>query len=194
MNAEQQSVYNRVLQSIGNGGCFFLDGKAGRGKTFLVNAICNRLRGQGQIACITGSTALSVTLYERGRTAHSMFGIPVQEGSSELVSKVSIFSGRAEVLRRAALIVWEEFPMANKAAIECADCLMRQIMRKDLLFGNKTSLALGDFHQVAPVLRDVAAPAAMFDSSIRSSSLWTHFQILQLTQPIRNAEDPTYAT
>jgi hypothetical protein len=34
----------------------------------------------------------------------------------------------------------------------------------------------------------------MFDSSIRSSSLWTHFQILRLTQPIRNAEDPTYAT
>jgi hypothetical protein len=56
MNAEQQSVYNRVLQSIGNGGCLFLDSKAGRGKTFLVNAICNRLRGQGQIACITGST------------------------------------------------------------------------------------------------------------------------------------------
>jgi predicted ATPase len=125
MNAEQQSVYNRVLQSIGNGACFFLDGKAGRGKTFLVNAICNRLRGQGQIACITGSTALSVTLYERERTSHSMFGISVQEGSSELVSKVSIFSGRAEVLRRAALIVWEKFPIANKAVIECADCLMR---------------------------------------------------------------------
>jgi hypothetical protein len=67
-------------------------------------------------------------------------------------------------------------------------------MRKDLPFGNKTFLALGDFRQVAPVLRDVTAPAATFDSSIRSSSLWTHFQILRLTQPIRNAEDPTYAT
>jgi len=194
MNTEQQHVYARILESVGNGGCFFLDGKAGRGKTFLVNAICNRLRGQGQIVCITGSTALSATLYERGRTAHSMFGIPVQEGSSNLVSKISLFSGRAEVLRRSALIVWEEFPMANKAAIECADHLMREIMSVDQPFGNKTFLALGDFRQVAPVLRNVTAPAAVFDSSIRSSSLWTHFQILHLTQPIRNAGDPAYAT
>lgn len=71
---------------------------------------------------------------------------------------------------------------------------MRQIMRKDLPFGNKTFLALGDFRQVAPVLRDVTAPAAIFDSSIRLSSLWIYFQILRLIQPIRNAEDLTYAT
>jgi hypothetical protein len=100
-----------------------------------------------------------------------MFGIPANEGSSNLESKISVFSGRAELLRRAVLIVWEEFPMANKAAIECADSLLRQIMRNEFPFGNKTSLALGHFRQVAPVLHDVTAPAAVFDSSIRSSSL-----------------------
>ena len=83
-----------------------------------------------------------------------MFGIPVQENCSELVSKDSTFSGRANVLRQAALIVWEEFPMANKAAIECVDCLLRQIMSNDLPFRNKAFLALGNFRQVAPVLRN----------------------------------------
>jgi hypothetical protein len=48
-----------------------------------------------------------------------MFGIPVQENSSELVSKISPNSGRAELLRQAALVVWGEFPMANKATIVC---------------------------------------------------------------------------
>ena len=177
MNIEQRSIFDLIFNSIGTGSCYFLDGKAGQGKTFLVNAICNRIRGEGCIACITGTTALSVTLYERGRTAHSMFGISVQENSSDLVSKISIFSGRAEVLQWAALIVWEEFPMASKAAIECVNSLLRQVMHVDLPFGNKTFLALGDFHQVAPVLRDVTAPAAVFDSSIRSSSLWKHFRI-----------------
>jgi ATP-dependent DNA helicase PIF1 len=122
-----------------------------------------------------------------------MFGIPVRQSSSELMSKISVFSGRAELIRQAALIVWEEFPMANKAAIECVDALLRQIMCNDLPFGNKPFLALGDFRQVAPVLRDVTAPAAVFDSSIRSSSLWRHFIILRLTRPIRNADDPAYA-
>lgn len=31
------------------------------------------------------------------------------------------------------------------------------------------------------------------DSSIRSSCLWTNFQILRLTQPIRNAGGPAYS-
>jgi predicted ATPase len=103
MNIKQRFIYDCIFNSIGMGGCYFLDGKAGRGKTFLVNAICNRIRGKGHIACITGLTALSVTLYERERTAHSMFGIPVQENSSDLVSRISIFFGRADVLRRAVL-------------------------------------------------------------------------------------------
>jgi predicted ATPase len=51
MNVEQRSIYDRIFNSIGMGGCYFLDGKAGRGKTFLVNAICNRIRGEGHIAC-----------------------------------------------------------------------------------------------------------------------------------------------
>jgi hypothetical protein len=100
-----------------------------------------------------------------------MFGIPVRENASDLQSTISVFSGRAEVLRHAALIVWEEFPMANKAAIECAEYLLRRIMRNELPFGGKTFLALSDFRQVAPVLRHITAPAAVFDSSIRSSSL-----------------------
>lgn len=79
--------------------------------------------------------------------------------------------------------------MANKAAIESADNLLRQIMRNDLPFGGKT-LALGDFRQVTPVLRHVIALAAVFDSSIWSPSLWRYFQVLCLTLPIRNTADP----
>lgn len=158
MNTEQRHIFDQIDNAIGSGGYFFLDGKAGRGKTFSVNAIYNRIRGQGRISCITGTTALSVTLYERGRTAHSMFGIPVNKSASNLVSKISAFSGRAEVLKREDLIVWEEFPMANKAAIECVDFLLRQIMKNELPFGNKTFLTLGDFRQLTPVLRDVTAP------------------------------------
>lgn len=80
----QLYVFQTILQAIQKNNqptnqCFFLDGKAGRGKTYTVNAIVNYIRGQGNIVVIAGSTALSVTLYERGKTAHSTFGIPVVE-------------------------------------------------------------------------------------------------------------------
>jgi hypothetical protein len=61
--------------------------------------------------------------------------------------------------------------MANKAAIECADHLLHSIMANDCPFGNKPFLALGDFQQVAPVVRHVTVLNAVFNCSICSSSL-----------------------
>ena len=58
---------------------FFVDGRAGRGKTFLLNAIVTKLRSKYAIVIIAGTTALSILLYDCGRTAHSAFGIPVTE-------------------------------------------------------------------------------------------------------------------
>lgn len=85
MNEEQQAIYHEITQTIEHplanedGNLFFVEGKPGRGKTFLVDAICSRLRGGGQIVLIVGTSALSASLYERGRTAHSLFRIPVKE-------------------------------------------------------------------------------------------------------------------
>jgi hypothetical protein len=93
------------MGSIPTGNCYFLDKKAGRGKTFLVNVICDRIRGKGYIACITDFTAFSVTFYERGRTAHLIVGIFVRENALDLQSIISVYSERAEVFRHAALIV-----------------------------------------------------------------------------------------
>jgi hypothetical protein len=193
MNADQQSIFDDILRHCGSGGCFFIDGRAGRGKTFLICAICDHLRANGEIVCVTGTTALSVIHYDRGRTAHSAFGIPVQESDVGLQSKISIHSGRAELLRQAAIIIWEELPMAKKAVLECADQLLQDVMGNDLPFGDKLFIGLGDFRQVAPVIRGNSGPTATLNSSVRTSELWDHFQILRLTIPIRNAGDPVYA-
>jgi hypothetical protein len=193
MNEDQKTIYNRVLDGRTDGGCFFIDGQAGRGKTFLVRALSDRFRGEGQVACITGTIALSVIHYERGRTAHSTFGVPVQVNDEGLTSKISITSSRADLLREASLLIWEELPMAKKPVVECVDQVLQDIMGSDLPFGGKLFLSLGDFRQVAPVITGASGPTITLNSSIRSSYLWQHFQILRLTIPIRNAGDPGYA-
>jgi hypothetical protein len=54
-----------------------LEGKAGRGKSYVVEALCMKLRAQGKVVLIAGSTALSVCSYPRGRTIHNLFKITV---------------------------------------------------------------------------------------------------------------------
>lgn len=76
---EQQSeAYQEILNAINSitiademqQTCVFLDCKVGRGKTFTFNVLINKFRGICNIVMVCGSTALNVTLYEGGRTAH----------------------------------------------------------------------------------------------------------------------------
>jgi hypothetical protein len=91
-NAEQVQVYAKleavVVQGKGRTGVgvgasaaqlHFLDGKAGRGKTFLMHCLVTQFRAEGNAVLVVGTTGLSIVHYDRGRTAHSAFGIPVKE-------------------------------------------------------------------------------------------------------------------
>jgi chromosomal replication initiation ATPase DnaA len=64
MNEEQSSLFSKILQAVINSNesssnLFFLEGKAGRGKSFVVEALCMKLRGEGKVVLIAGGTALS---------------------------------------------------------------------------------------------------------------------------------------
>jgi hypothetical protein len=81
-NPKQLAVYHQFKAAVENpdDAClYFLDGKARRGKTFLMNCLVTSLRAQGAIVLVVGSTALSIIHYACGWTAHSTFGIPVVE-------------------------------------------------------------------------------------------------------------------
>lgn len=77
LNQEQYKIYTEVLQAVENGKPLraFVDGKAGRGKTFLVNAICNKLRSLGRIVLPTATSGFAAQLYPGGKTTHSTFKV-----------------------------------------------------------------------------------------------------------------------
>jgi hypothetical protein len=57
----------------------FVDGKAGRGKTFLMHCLVTQFRAEGSAVLVVGTTGLSIVHYNCGCTVHSAFGIPVKE-------------------------------------------------------------------------------------------------------------------
>ena len=76
-NPEQRDIFLRVQRAISNNESLFMfvDGKAGRGKTFLVNTLCAWVRSIGRIALPTATSAFAAQLYPGGRTTHSTFGV-----------------------------------------------------------------------------------------------------------------------
>jgi hypothetical protein len=82
-------------------------------------------------------------------------------------------------------------PMANRAALQAVDSLLQTLDGSTEPFGGKTLIGVGDFRQVAPVVRGGSLTAAV-DASIRTSPVWDYFHISRLTMPMRNAADPEF--
>ncbi|KAH9915677.1 PIF1-like helicase-domain-containing protein, partial [Fomitopsis serialis] len=134
LNAEQYEIYSEILQAVEEERPLyaFVDGKAGRGKTFLVHSICNRLRSQGRVVLATATSGFAAQLYPGGRTTHSTFKIPLEEEKDGLVSPIEPHDPRGELIQEASVIIWDEAPMAKNAVLKCVDETCRRVMRNDL--------------------------------------------------------------
>ncbi|KAG8977811.1 hypothetical protein FRB93_011534, partial [Tulasnella sp. JGI-2019a] len=104
-NHEQRAIFDRIMGAANANEplCLFIDGKAGRGKTFLLNAICDALRSINKIVIPTTTSAFAAQLYPGGRTAHSAFKIPVNEFSEMLLSPIEASHSRGELLNATCL-------------------------------------------------------------------------------------------
>lgn len=64
-------------------------------------------------------------------------------------------------------------------------------MRNDAPFGGIPFIGIGDFRQVAPVVKGSGCTPARL-ASVKSSTLWPSFSVVSLEAPIRTARDPAY--
>jgi len=77
LNEEQLQIYHVIMTAITQQKQLlaFIDGRAGRGKTFLINAICDSIRAKGKIILPTATSAFAAQLYPGGRTLHSLLKV-----------------------------------------------------------------------------------------------------------------------
>jgi hypothetical protein len=103
------------------------------------------------------------------------------------------FSNRAELIKSCGLIAWDELPAVNVAWLDCIDELCRSLKHRDKPFGGIPFIGLGDFRQVAPIVKGSGSTPSRL-ASIKSSRIWTSFLIHTLHTPIRSAQDLRYTT
>jgi hypothetical protein len=76
-NVEQRLIYDLIIAAVIENQPLriFIDGKAGTGKTFLVQTICDKIRSLGRIVLPTATPAFAAQHYKGGRTTHSAFKV-----------------------------------------------------------------------------------------------------------------------
>ncbi|XP_074106851.1 uncharacterized protein LOC141532418 [Cotesia typhae] len=138
LNQEQKEVYEEILNAIdsNSGQLYILDAPGGTGKTFLINLLLARIRSFKNIALAVASSGIASTLIDGGRTAHSTFELPLNLCYSESpLCNISKQSDMAHVVRKAAIIIWDECTMAHKKGIEALDRTLKDIRDCDRLMG-----------------------------------------------------------
>ncbi|GBN80645.1 hypothetical protein AVEN_190716-1 [Araneus ventricosus] len=129
------------------------------------------------------STGIAATFLSGGRTAHSIFKIPLTLNATSTCN-LKPSTSEAKILLDAKVIVWDEAPMTHVHAFLAVDRLLKDLTKCDEPFGGKIILLGGDFRQVLPViLRD--SRFLTVSSSIEKHRLWSDFSVMKLTENMR---------
>lgn len=187
LNVQQKNAYDRIMQAVINntGGLYFLDAPGGTGKTFLISLILATIRSERKIALALASSGIAATLLDGGRTAHSALKLPLNMQTVEIPTcNISRNSGMAKVLQQAAIILWDECPMAHKKSLEALNRTLQDLRGNQQLFGGALILLSGDFRQTLPVIPR-STPCDEINACLKSSFLWGNVQKLSLNINMR---------
>ncbi len=168
-----RAVYDYVMEGLVKGKSRrpgFVDGPSGTGKTLLLRLIAAKARLLGKIVLCVASTGKAALNYDGGVTAHSMFKIPVETLEPKAYCDLSVGSQRAELIRAADLIIWDEAPMANKHSFETFNRTLQDLI-SPAQFGGKVFLPAGDYRQIPPIVKG-GSKIDILRTSVKFSEIW----------------------
>ena len=196
LTEEQRLIYNQVIDSVrsNDGMTFMLRAPGGTGKTHTLNLVAAKLRGERKVVIEVASTGIAALQMSHGWTAHSMFKLPRDDRNVEgCYCDVAAETQRAQFLRAADLIVWDEITMSHRYSIEAVDNTLQDLMQNKAPFGGKTVVFAGDWRQTGPVVQGGTDDDSLAASFV-SSPLYAHVQPLTLGAAMRDRDDPAYAS
>jgi ATP-dependent DNA helicase PIF1 len=142
LSSEQQAVFDRIE---GTREHVFVTGRAGTGKSTLLNHLSWHTEKQIVICAPTGVAALNVG----GQTIHSLFRLPIG-----LIADHDIDQSDAvkKLLNTIDTLVIDEVSMVNADLMDAIDRSLRQArQRRHEPFGGVQVVLFGDPYQLAPV-------------------------------------------
>lgn len=150
----QEEVYNYLTGSPS--GITFVHGKAGCGKTYLINRITQKVQG----CQVLVPTNLAASLYKGARTMHSFFYGAFDNLDEGYQNPENITSGKVASIRHSLigikLLVIDEISMVRADLFEMMNQICQKALENTLPFGGIPVVLVGDLFQLPPIVSDDA--------------------------------------
>ena len=181
-------------------GITFVHGKAGCGKTYLINQIESSNRGCQVLA----PTNLAASLYKRARTLHSFFWKGFDNLDEGFQNTANITPAKASnmsyELSKVTMLVFDEISMVRSDTFEMMNQICQKAKGNSLPFGGIPVVVVGDLFQLPPVVSDEAIHNYLineygglyfFDSHVIKNNM-DKVKLFELTKSYRQKNDPEF--
>ena len=155
-NAEFQTLW-KLMHETNNP--IFLTGKAGTGKSTFLKYITAKLRKKFVVLAPTGIAAVNV----KGVTLHSFFKLPFrpilpndpefQVKGGKIYEALKYSKEKQRLIQKTEIIIIDEISMVRVDIIDAVDKILRAYCNRNLPFGGKQLLLVGDLFQLEPVVK-----------------------------------------
>ena len=160
LNREQHYIYDKIISRLENlqQVCAFIQGKAGTGKSFLINTLIKFLISKSIPYIVCASTGIAASLIG-GSTVHSAFGIysKKEQDIETILCSIDVSKPNGYAISFASVIIIDETTMISANILNSIDKGLKKIMSQksdanyDKPFGGKNILLFDDLAQVPAV-------------------------------------------
>jgi hypothetical protein len=190
LSNEQQAIFNLMNETNEH---MFITGKAGAGKSVLVEYFKSHTKKRGATVAPTGIAALNV----HGSTINSMFRLAFGLQQKHKLSQDDDPKLRTVLVRLQYLII-DEISMLRADMLDAINWRLQDARENDEAFGGVQLIMVGDVFQLPPVVSTSLQQTGYFDTTYKSAYffdalVWKQasFKIYQLEQVFRQ-KDPLF--
>ena len=145
LDSEQIAAFKRIETTNYN---FFITGKAGTGKSVLLQYFISNSSKKVAVVAPTGIAAITIG----GQTIHSFFGLKPCLQNTLNKQEINLKPATAKMLSNIETLVIDEISMVRCDVMDMMDAKLRKAKNQpDIPFGGCQIVAFGDLYQLAPV-------------------------------------------
>ncbi len=200
-NGTSQDDVLKYLKTVPSG-ITFVHGKAGCGKTFLINRLVSQIAG----CQVLTPTNLAASLYKGARTIHSYFYGALDnldEGYQDPTNIDPVKAGKLGLsLKAIRMLVIDEISMVRSDLFEMINQICQKALNNNRPFGGIPLVVVGDLFQLPPIVSDDAVLEYLnieyggiyfFNSHIVQQEI-RNIKLFELTKSYRQANDPAFVS